>query len=112
MRRPNDPRKLVVSAETEVKRREIGNAPGAKRRLTSLGREAMAMMYEVTYQVGGDERTDSVDAPDAASAAASVRESHGQSPDLFELLLVHLVDDDVAERSSAQPHDDEVAVGH
>lgn len=70
------------------------------------------MMYEVTYQVGGDERTDSVDAPDAASAAAAVREAHGHSADLFELLLVHLVDDDVADRLSARPHDDEIAVGH
>lgn len=101
-----------MAAGAETTRHELGNVPGAKRRLTSLGREAMAMMYEVTYQVGGDERTDSVDAPDAASAAAAVREAHGHSPDLFELLLVHLVDDEVASRSPVRPHDDEISVDH
>ncbi|CAA9587088.1 MAG: hypothetical protein AVDCRST_MAG19-5024 [uncultured Thermomicrobiales bacterium] len=63
------------------------------------------MLYEVTYQVGGDERTDTVDAPDAASAAASVREANGHSPELFELLLVHLVEDHVADRLAARPPD-------
>lgn len=50
------------------------------------------MMYEVTYQLGGDERTDRVDAVDAAGAAAMVREAHARSDDRFELLLVHLVE--------------------
>ena len=70
------------------------------------------MMYEVTYQVGGDERTDTVDAVDAASAAASVREANGHSPELFELLLVHLVDDEVAERLSPRPEHEQVAAEH
>ena len=51
------------------------------------------MIYEVTYQLGGHERTDRVEAPDAASAASSVKEAHGRSEDRFELLLVHLVED-------------------
>ncbi len=54
------------------------------------------MVYEVTYQVDGEERTDVVDAPDAAGAAASVRDAHSGGSDRFELLLVHLVEDDGA----------------
>ena len=52
------------------------------------------MVYEVTYQVDGEERTDVIDAPDAAGAAASVRDAHARGSDRFELLLVHLVEDD------------------
>jgi hypothetical protein len=51
------------------------------------------MRYEVTYQLGGEERVDKVDAPDAAAAAAMVREAHGHSAEMFELILVHLVDE-------------------
>ncbi len=51
------------------------------------------MIYEVTYQLGGQERTDRVDAPDAAGAAASVKEAYARSEDRFELLLVHLIED-------------------
>lgn len=51
------------------------------------------MVYEVTYQVDGDERTDRVDADDAASAAESVRAAHDGPAERFELLLVHLVED-------------------
>jgi hypothetical protein len=51
------------------------------------------MRYEVTYQLGGEERVDSVDAPDAAAAAAMVREAHGHSAEMFELILVHLMDE-------------------
>ena len=51
------------------------------------------MRYEVTYQLGGEERVDKVDAPDAAAAAATVREAHGHSAEMFELILVHLVDE-------------------
>ena len=50
------------------------------------------MMYEVTYQLQGEERTDRVDAPDAAGAAATVRDAHGGTAERFELLLVQLVD--------------------
>ena len=52
------------------------------------------MRYEVTYQLAGDERTDQIDAPDAAAAAAAAREAHGRSADMFELILVHLVEGD------------------
>lgn len=71
------------------------------------------MMYEVTYQVGGHEHTDRVDAHDAASAEAAVREARGHSADMFELLLVHLVEADVdAQAGSAERSpDDNVAVG-
>jgi len=51
------------------------------------------MRYQVTYQVDGEERTDDVEAPDAAAAASSVRQAH-QSSTMFELILVHLVDID------------------
>ncbi len=50
------------------------------------------MLYDVTYQIGGEERTDRVDAPDAAGAAATVRRAHDAPDDRFELLLVHLVE--------------------
>lgn len=51
------------------------------------------MRYDVTFQVGGDERVDRVDAPDAASAVAAVRAAHRGTTDLFELIQVHLLDD-------------------
>lgn len=52
------------------------------------------MWYDVTYQIAGVERTDRVDAPDAAAAAASVRDAHGRANDRFELILVHLMEQD------------------
>ena len=52
------------------------------------------MTYDVTYQVGGEQRTDRVTAPDAATAAATVRDSHSRASDRFELLLVHLVEEE------------------
>lgn len=52
------------------------------------------MMYEVTYQVGGEEHTDRVDAPDAAAAAAMVRDTHIRASERFELLLVQLLEQD------------------
>ncbi len=55
------------------------------------------MHYEVTFQIAGDERTESVDAPDAASAVAAVEAEHGRTPDLFELIQVHLIEDVSAE---------------
>lgn len=51
------------------------------------------MMYEVTFQIGGDEQTDRVDAPDAATAASRVRNAHQTEDGVFELLLVHLVEE-------------------
>ena len=50
------------------------------------------MRYDVTYQVAGQEHTDQVDAPDAATAAAQVQMAHGRSAELFELIYVHLLD--------------------
>lgn len=69
------------------------------------------MMYEVTYQVGGQEHTDRVDAPDAAGAEAAVRELRGHSDDVFELLLVHLVEPDDADRTSIRAHEDGLPAG-
>jgi hypothetical protein len=51
------------------------------------------MRYDVTFQVGGQERVERVDAPDAASAVEAVRAAHRGTTDLFELIQVHLLDD-------------------
>lgn len=51
------------------------------------------MRYDVTYWVEGEERTDRLDAPDAASAAAVVQEAYGRAEGLFELISVNLLDD-------------------
>lgn len=68
------------------------------------------MMYEVTYQLDGEERTDRIDAPDAAGAAASVRDAHGGPSERFELLLVHLVEDP-GPAATSSVYDDGLAVG-
>jgi hypothetical protein len=52
------------------------------------------MTYHVTYQIDGEERTDQIAALDAASAAESVRAAHDGSAERFELILVHLVEDE------------------
>lgn len=52
------------------------------------------MTYEVTFQIGGEEQTDRIDAPDAATAASRVRNAHQTDDGVFELLLVHLVEED------------------
>ena len=57
------------------------------------------MVYDVTYQVGGEERTDRVIAPHAASVAERVQASHDGS-DRYELLLVHLLDEADAGRGA------------
>lgn len=51
------------------------------------------MLYEVTFQVNGDEQTDQIEAPDAATAASRARNAHAADDAVFELLLVHLVED-------------------
>jgi hypothetical protein len=51
------------------------------------------MRYEVTFHVAGEERTETVDAPDAASAVATVEAEHGRTPELFELIQVHLIEE-------------------
>ncbi len=55
------------------------------------------MRYEVTFQVDGEERTEAVEAPDAASAVATIETEHGRTPELFELIQVHLIEEPVAE---------------
>ncbi len=54
------------------------------------------MNYDVTYQIDGEERTDRVDAPDAAAAAEAVRAAHDGPAERFELILVHLIEDTTA----------------
>ena len=51
------------------------------------------MLYDVTFQVGGDERVERVEAPDAAAAVEIVRAVHRGTSELFELIQVHLLDD-------------------
>jgi len=60
----------------------------------------MFMRYEVTFQVDGAERTEAVDAADAASAVAVIEAEHGRTPELFELIQVHLLDEVGAEDTS------------
>jgi hypothetical protein len=55
------------------------------------------MQYEVTYQIGGEEHVDVVEAPDAATAASRVRNAHQTEDGVFELLLVHLIEDETEE---------------
>lgn len=51
------------------------------------------MVYDVKYQVAGEEHVDRVVAPHAAGAAEHVRVRHDDGISRFELLLVHLLDD-------------------
>ena len=51
------------------------------------------MRYDVTYQVSGEERTDRIEAPDAAAAAAAMHDAHGRSSEMFELISVQLLDE-------------------
>ena len=55
--------------------------------------EEESVRYDVTFQIGGDERVERVEAPDAASAVESVRAAHQGSPEFFELIQVQLLDD-------------------
>lgn len=52
------------------------------------------MLYDVTFQIGGEEQIERVEAPDAATAASRVRNAHHTEDGVFELLLVHLVEED------------------
>jgi hypothetical protein len=63
--------------------------------------EEELVLYDVTFQVGGDERVERVEAPDAAAAVEIVRAAHRGTSELFELIQVHLLDDQdaVAERA-------------
>ena len=59
------------------------------------------MRYDVTFQVGGEEQVERVEAPDAASAVEAVRAAHRGTTDLFELIQVHLLDDPEGSRDDA-----------
>lgn len=50
------------------------------------------MRYAITFQVGGEEQTQEVDAPDAATAAELIRDEQGRTDELFELISVQLLD--------------------
>ena len=60
------------------------------------------MRYDVTFQVGGEERVERVDAPDAASAVEAIRAAHRGTTDLFELIQVQLLDDPESARDTAE----------
>jgi hypothetical protein len=51
------------------------------------------MKYEVRYIVDNEERSQIVDVDNAADAAESVAQEHGNPGDSFELIQVHLLDD-------------------
>ena len=51
------------------------------------------MVYDVTYQVGGEERTDRIIAPHAAGAAERVEASYDDGDESYELLKVHLLEE-------------------
>lgn len=61
------------------------------------------MRYQVTYQLAGEERIDDVEADDAPAAAGIVRDRHGRSADLFELIWVHLIEPDAESDGSGAP---------
>ncbi len=52
------------------------------------------MLYDVTYQVGGQEHIARVDAADAAAAAAVVQRDHAGPDEVFELIYVHLLEEE------------------
>ena len=51
------------------------------------------MRYAITYQVGGEQHVQEVDAPDAATAADMIHEAHGRTAEMFELISVALLED-------------------
>jgi hypothetical protein len=58
------------------------------------------MHYQVTFQLAGEERTESVDAPDAATAVSKIQFDFGRTDELFELISVQ-VDEAAAEEADA-----------
>ena len=46
------------------------------------------MHYQVTFRLDGDERTESIDAPDAASAVNQTQAEFGRGDEMFELISV------------------------
>jgi hypothetical protein len=51
------------------------------------------MQYEVRYLIGGEERSDIVEAETAADAARIVQDQFLRSESVFELIQVQLLDD-------------------
>jgi hypothetical protein len=58
------------------------------------------MNYHVTFQLAGEERTESVDAPDAATAVSKIQFDFGRTDEMFELISVQ-VDESSAEDDDA-----------
>jgi hypothetical protein len=58
------------------------------------------MQYDVRFQIGGEERTEVVEAESAAEAARQVQEQFLGSDEVFELIQVHLLDEMVDSVSS------------
>jgi hypothetical protein len=58
------------------------------------------MHYQVTFQLAGEERTESVDARDAATAVSKIQFDFGRTDELFELISVQ-VDEAAAEEADA-----------
>ena len=73
------------------------------------------MLYDVTYLLGGEERIERVDAQSAAAAAATVQDHHGRTATMFELIQVHLLeeqsDEYAIDQSVADPANAVGAVG-
>ena len=59
------------------------------------------MTYDVTFQIGGEEQVERVEAPDAATAASRIRNAHQTEEGVFELLLVHLVEEGENDEAAA-----------
>ena len=51
------------------------------------------MQYDVRFQIGGDERTEVIEAESAAEAAREVQEQFIGSDEVFELIQVHLLEE-------------------
>jgi hypothetical protein len=58
------------------------------------------MQYQVTFQLAGEERTEAVDAPDAATAVSKIQFDFGRTDEMFELISVQ-VDEPVTEDDDA-----------
>lgn len=54
--------------------------------------------YTIRYQLGGDEHTDELQADNAATAARIIEERHLHEEERFELLEVHMVEDEENEK--------------
>ncbi len=63
------------------------------------------MKYEVRYQIGGEERMVEIEADSAAAAAQQAQEQFLDSEEVFELIQVHLLDDQVASQLASDSHE-------